>query len=69
VTDFESDDEVYRSVVGINVAVNLLVPACNVTFVVAVPRLTGTGVELAAPPVNITLPIAVVGLTVAVSVI
>jgi hypothetical protein len=68
VTDFESDDEVYRSVLGVNVAVNVLVPACKFTFVVAMPPLTGT-VERAVPPVNITAPIAVLGVTAAVRVI
>lgn len=59
----------YIELVGMNCAVKMLVPACNVALVDAVPLLTGTGTVLTIPPVNATLPIAVCGATFAVSMI
>lgn len=62
-SDFESDDEVYRSVlVEVNVAVNVYVPGGNVTLFDTVPPLE---LIIVGPPVICSVPLAVGGLTVA----
>jgi hypothetical protein len=52
-----------------NIAVNMLGPSCNVTLIGAVLPLMTATIKWAVPPVNLIMPVAVVGATFAVRVI